>query len=65
MTVGVKLSIIAGLLFGLRLVFRQKVNAGELVVNPGDSWRLAGNCAHRVCWVTVQGFETSRYIGDE
>jgi len=65
MTVGVKLSIIAGLLFGLVWYFAQKVNAGELVVNPATvgGWQAIALIGGLL--VTVQGFETSRYLGDE
>jgi hypothetical protein len=64
-TVGVKLSIIAGLLFGLALFFAQRAGAGELILNPAQigGWQAIALVAGLL--VTVQGFETSRYLGDE
>ena len=64
-TVGIKLSIIAGLLFGLVWYFAQKVNLGELVVNPATvgGWQAIALVAGLL--VTVQGFETSRYLDEE
>ncbi len=64
-TVGIKLAIIAGLLVGLAIYFGQKTGAGELVVNPA---KLSGWPAITLAFgliVTVQGFETSRYLGAE
>ncbi|QEW21697.1 hypothetical protein LA6_003909 [Marinibacterium anthonyi] len=64
-TVSIKLAIILGLLVGLVIYFTGQAQAGALVLNP----------AHQTGWsaltlgfgliVTVQGFETSRYLGDE
>jgi hypothetical protein len=64
-TVGVKLSIIAGLLFGLGWFFIDKVVARELVSEPATvkGWQAIALVAGLL--VTVQGFETSRYLGDE
>jgi hypothetical protein len=64
-TVAVKLSIIAGLLFGLALFFAQRAGAGELILNPAQigGWQAIALVAGLL--VTVQGFETSRYLGDE
>ncbi|MCF6232963.1 MAG: hypothetical protein L3J36_07690 [Rhodobacteraceae bacterium] len=64
-SVGVKLSIIVGLLFGLAWFFVGKAATGELVVNPS---KLHGWQAVTMAFgllVTVQGFETSRYLGAE
>jgi hypothetical protein len=64
-TVGLKLAIIAGLLFGLVWFFGQRAGAGELVLNPAQigGWQAIALVAGLL--VTVQGFETSRYLGDE
>ena len=64
-TVGVKLSIIAGLLFGLGWFFVEKVAAGELVADPAKvgGWQAVALVAGLL--VTVQGFETSRYLSEE
>ena len=64
-TVGVKLAIIAGLLFGLVWFFAQRAGSGALVVNPLQvgGWQAIALVAGLL--VTVQGFETSRYLGDE
>ena len=64
-TVGVKLSIIVGLLFGLGWFFIEKATLGELVTNPltVGGWQAFALTAGLL--VTVQGFETSRYLGEE
>lgn len=64
-TVGVKLSIIAGLLFGLGWFFVQKAVAGELIASPATvgGWQAVALVGGLL--VTVQGFETSRYLGEE
>lgn len=64
-SVGVKLAIIAGLLFGLAVHFGQTVQSGALIFNPTT---ISGWPAITLIFgliVTVQGFETSRYLGDE
>jgi len=63
--VSIKLAIIAGLLFGLGWYFVGKVGGGGLVIEPPQ---LRGWAAATLVFgllVTVQGFETSRYLGDE
>jgi len=63
-TVGIKLAIIAGLLFGLGWYFVGKVGEGGLVAEVPV---LTGWAAVTLVFglvVTVQGFETSRYLGD-
>ncbi len=65
LSVSLKLAIIAGLLVGLAAYFAQKAQASALLFLP----------AHETGWhaltlgfgllVTVQGFETSRYLGEE
>lgn len=64
-SVGVKLAIIAGLLFGLAWHFAEKSAAGGLIVNPATvtGWPAVALAAGLL--VTVQGFETSRYLGAE
>lgn len=64
-TVGLKLSIIAGLLFGLGWFFAEKAAAGVLVLNPPTVQGWQGIALLAGLLVTVQGFETSRYLGDE
>lgn len=64
-SVGVKLSIISGLLFGLGWYLVQTARAGNLVFNPPTvrGWQAFALTAGLL--VTVQGFETSRYLGAE
>ncbi len=64
-TVGIKLAIIAGLLFGLGWYFLGRVSTGGFVIEPPTltGWSAATLTFGLV--VTVQGFETSRYLGDE
>ncbi len=64
-TVAINLAIIAGMIFGLGWYFFGKLSAGALVV---EAPTLAGWPALTLVFgllVTVQGFETSRYLGDE
>lgn len=64
-TVGIKLAIIAGLLFGLAWYFVGEVAVGGLVLETPE---ITGWVAATLVFgllVTVQGFETSRYLGDE
>lgn len=63
-TVGVKLAIIVGLLFGLGSYFLHQGTAGALVVNPATLSLLPGATLAFGLIVTVQGFETSRYLGE-
>lgn len=63
--VGLKLAIIAGLLAGLAVFFSDKAGAGALLANPPT---LSGWAALTLGFgliVTVQGFETTRYLGAE
>ena len=63
-TVGLKLAIIAGLIFGLGWYFWGKLSAGTLVALPPA---VAGWPAMTLLFgliVTEQGFETSRYLSD-
>lgn len=65
-TVGLKLAIIAGLLVALVTFFFQRLGSGEgLYFSQGNglSWESVAIALGLV--ITVQGFETSRYLGDE
>ena len=62
-SVSIKLAIIAGLVAGLALFFAGKAAGGTLVFNPPT---VTGWSAVTLAFgliVTVQGFETSRYLG--
>jgi hypothetical protein len=62
-SVGVKLAIIAGLLCGLAFHFNETAQNGDLTFNPA---KVSGWPAVTLIFgliVTVQGFETSRYLG--
>lgn len=64
-SVSLKLAIIAGLLLGLGIHFGDRFAAGDLILNPIQTtgwnavWLIFG------LLVTVQGFETSRYLGED
>lgn len=63
-SVGLKLTIIAGLLFGLAVHFAETVQSDGILFNPAQ---VSGWSALTLVFgliVTVQGFETSRYLGD-
>lgn len=64
-SVGIKLSIIAGLLVGMAVYFEGKWAEGALVINPPYETGWAGIALLFGLVVTVQGFETSRYLGAE
>jgi hypothetical protein len=64
-TVAAKLAIIAGFLVALAIYFSGTLAAGRVVLNPPEltgwaAWTLGFGLI-----VTVQGFETSRYLGDD
>ncbi|AKS46034.1 hypothetical protein SAMN05444287_1139 [Octadecabacter temperatus] len=63
-TVGIKLAIIAGLLFGLIVYFGEAVHDQTLAFDPAQvsGWGALTLAAGLI--VTVQGFETSRYLGN-
>ncbi|MBS8224993.1 hypothetical protein [Vannielia litorea] len=61
--VTLKLAIIAGLLVGLAAFFVQKAGAGALIVNPVQVAPWQALTLGMGLIVTVQGFETSRYLG--
>ncbi len=62
-SVGIKLAIIAGLLFGLAVHFGDSAQKGALKFEPAtvSGWSAVTLMAGLI--VTVQGFETSRYLG--
>ncbi|KPU84542.1 membrane protein [Marinosulfonomonas sp. PRT-SC04] len=63
-SVGVKLAIIMGLLVGMAFYFAERADQGALLMNPPT---LTGWPAITLAFgllITVQGFETSRYLGD-
>lgn len=63
-SVGIKLAVIAGLLVGLTMFFGNKALSGGLVINPPavGGWQAVSLLFGLI--VTVQGFETSRYLGE-
>lgn len=63
-SVGLKLAVIGGLLVGLAVYFGAKASAGALVLNAPQvtGWNAVAMLFGLI--VTVQGFETSRYLGD-
>lgn len=62
-SVGLKLAIIAGLLFGLAVHFGEAAQADALQFNPAQVTGWASVTLMAGLIVTVQGFETSRYLG--
>ncbi|SEK37483.1 hypothetical protein [Pacificibacter marinus] len=64
-SVALKLAIIGGLLFGLAWFFAGKVQENALVLSPArlTGWGSVGLLLGLL--VTVQGFETSRYLGHD
>lgn len=63
-SVGIKLAIIMGLLMGMVFYFADRATQGALLLNPSS---LTGWPAVTLAFgllITVQGFETSRYLGD-
>jgi len=64
-TVSLKLAIIAGLLIGLCIYFAQQAGLGQLVETVPAETGWTGITLAFGLIITVQGFETSRYLGDE
>jgi len=64
-TVGLKLAIIAGLLVGFFAYFFERLQGDGLYFSQGTvlSWESVAVALGLV--ITVQGFETSRYLGNE
>lgn len=65
LSVGLKLAIIAGLLVGLAVYFGTRAAAGDLITRAPSTHGWAAITLLAGLIVTVQGFETSRYLGDE
>jgi len=63
-SVSLKLAIIMGLLVGMAAYFRDKVAAGGLVFTPPETTGWPAVALGFGLIVTVQGFETSRYLGE-
>lgn len=63
-SVGIKLAIIAGLLAGLALYFARQAEAGGLDFDPPVMGGWGALTLAFGLIVTVQGFETSRYLGE-
>ncbi|MDX1294175.1 MAG: hypothetical protein R3265_15275 [Hyphomonas sp.] len=65
LAVSLKLAIITGLLVGLAFFFGEKASTDELVLNSmtETGWHAIALAFGLI--VTVQGFETSRYLSDE
>lgn len=64
-SVGLKLAIIGGLLFGLGWFFASSAQSDALVFAPATKTGWAGASLLFGLLVTVQGFETSRYLGQD
>lgn len=62
-SVGLKLAIIVGLLFGLGWFFVGKAEQSELILTPATKTGWSAVTLLFGLLVTVQGFETSRYLG--
>lgn len=62
-SVGLKLAIIAGLVFGLAVHFGKTAQADDLTFEPARMTGWAAITLLAGLLVTVQGFETSRYLG--
>ena len=63
--VTIKLAIIAGLLVGLSYYCYEKAMSSALVVHPPQFTGWAAITLAFGLIITVQGFETSRYLGDD
>ncbi|CAN0589844.1 unnamed protein product, partial [Ectocarpus sp. 12 AP-2014] len=63
-TVSIKLAIILGLLVGLLAYVSGQARAGALVLNPPHATGWGALTLGFGLIVTVQGFETSRYLGE-
>ncbi len=64
-SVSIKLAIIAALLVGLGVYFQRQASAGGLLLDPPTASGLGAITLGFGLIVTVQGFETSRYLGEE
>jgi len=63
-SVGIKLAIIAGLLAGLMVYFADKASSDELIFSPATVSGWPALTLGFGLLITVQGFETSRYLGN-
>ncbi|MGV6820900.1 MAG: hypothetical protein ACWA5T_10450 [Parvularcula sp.] len=64
-SVALKLAIIAGLLLGLTIFFTGHAAHGSLVLSPPRTTGWPALTLALGLIITVQGFETSRYLGNE
>lgn len=64
-TVGLKLSIIVGLLVGLLALFWEQVREANIDISSPDEFTWHSVFIALGLVITVQGFETSRYLGSE
>lgn len=64
-SVALKLAIIAGLLVGLSVFFADHASHGRLVISPPETTGWPALTLALGLIITVQGFETSRYLGNE
>ncbi|HHB81060.1 MAG TPA: hypothetical protein ENK83_04845, partial [Aliiroseovarius sp.] len=65
LSVALKLAIIAGLIAGLAVYFTNKAEMSALLFLPAKETGWGGLTLAFGLLVTVQGFETSRYLGSE
>jgi len=63
-SVGIKLAIIAGLLVGMGFYFTDRAVDGTLLLNPPTVTGWPALTLAFGLLITVQGFETSRYLGE-
>ncbi len=63
-SVGIKLAIIAGLLVGMSFYFANRASEGALLLNPPTVTGWPALTLAFGLLITVQGFETSRYLGE-
>ncbi len=63
LSVAIKLAIISGVLIGLAFYFGGKWQTGTLILNPPEITGLNAITLAFGLIITVQGFETSRYLG--
>jgi hypothetical protein len=63
-SVGIKLAIIAGLLVGMGFYFTNRAVEGALLLNPPTVTGWPALTLAFGLLITVQGFETSRYLGE-
>ncbi|MEZ5779115.1 MAG: hypothetical protein R3E44_12220 [Paracoccaceae bacterium] len=64
-SVGIKLAVIAGMIAGLAVFFAGRASSGALALDPPKVTGWAALTLGFGLIVTVQGFETARYLGEE